>query len=131
MDLTKRRPLHENKNFRLTKICERTEEIILSLAFVCFRFTEICFLNFPSNENVRKQHLSANAYSRENMKFSYTIIVRKNEILHFNKSKYFLAGVQVNFLLTIFKWKDEIFYGVCSENWRLVNFSLNIFVLSL
>ena len=71
MDLTKRRPLHENKNFRVTKICERTEKIIFSLAFVCFRFTEICFLNFPSNEDVRKQHLAANTYSCVNMKLVY------------------------------------------------------------
>ena len=40
------------------------------------------FLNFPSNENVRKQHLSANAYSCVNMKFSYTIVVRKDGILY-------------------------------------------------
>ena len=62
---------------------KRTENIIFSLVFVCFRFTEILyFLNFPSNENVRKQHLSANAYSCVNMKFSYTIAVRKDEIFY-------------------------------------------------
>ena len=61
---------------------KRTEKIMFSLVFVCFRFTEISyFLNFPSNENVRKQHLSTNAYSWVNMKFSYTTAVRKDEFL--------------------------------------------------
>ena len=44
----------------------------------------IIFLNFPSKENVRKQHLSTNAYSCVNMKFSYTIAVRKGEIFYVN-----------------------------------------------
>ena len=69
--------------FVLRKFVKRTENILFSLVFVCFRFTEISyFLNFPSNENVRKQHLSANAYSCVNMKFSYTIAVRKDEIFY-------------------------------------------------
>ena len=69
--------------FVLRKFMKRTQKIIFSLVFVCFRFTEISyFLNFPSNENVRKQHLSANAYSCVNMKFSYTIAVRKDEIFY-------------------------------------------------
>ena len=43
----------------LRNFVKRTEKIIFSLVFVCFRFTEISyFLNFPSNENLRKQHLS-------------------------------------------------------------------------
>ena len=67
--------------FVLQKCVKSTEKIIFSLFFVCFLFTEISyFLNFPSNENIRKQHLSANAYSCVNMKFSYTIAVRKDEI---------------------------------------------------
>ena len=69
--------------FVLRKFVKRTEKIIFSLVFVCFCFTEISyFLNFPSNENVRKQHLSANAYSCVNMKFSHTIVVRKDEIFY-------------------------------------------------
>ena len=69
--------------FVLQKFVKRTEKIIFTLVFVCFSFTEISyFLNFPSNENVRKQHLSANAYSCVNMKFSYTIAVRKDEIFY-------------------------------------------------
>ena len=63
------------------KFVKGTEKIIFSLVFACSRFTEISY--FPSflwNENIRKQHLSANAYSCVNMKFSYTITVRKNEI---------------------------------------------------
>ena len=51
---------------------------MFSLVFVCFRFTEISyFLDFPSNENVRKQHLSGNFCV--NMKFSYTIVGLKDE----------------------------------------------------
>ena len=69
--------------FVLRKFVKRAEKIIFSLVFACFRFTEISyFLNFPSNENVRKQHLSANAYSCVNMKFSYTIAIRKDEIFY-------------------------------------------------
>ena len=72
----------KKKIFVLRKFVKRTEKIIFSLVFVCFRFTEIYFLNFPSNENVRKQHLSANAYSCVSMKFSHTIAVRKDEIFY-------------------------------------------------
>ena len=62
------------------KFVKRAEKIF-SLVFVCFRFTEISyFLSFPSNENVRKQHLSANACSCVNMKSLYTIAGRKDEI---------------------------------------------------
>ena len=69
--------------FVLRQFVKRTEKIIFSLVFVCFRFTEISyFLNFPSNENLRKQHLSANAYSYVNMKFPYTIAVPKDEIFY-------------------------------------------------
>ena len=67
--------------FLLSKSVKRTEKIIFLLVFVCFNFMEMLyFLNFPSNENVRKQHLFANAYSCVNMKFSYTIALRKDEI---------------------------------------------------
>ena len=60
---------------------EKTEKIIFSLVFVCFRSMEISyFLNFPSNENVRKQHLSASAYFYVNMKFSYTVPGHEDEI---------------------------------------------------
>ena len=66
------------------KFVKRTEKIICSLFFVCPKhFTEISyFLNFPSNKNVTKQHLSANAYSCVNMKFRYTIAVRKDGIFY-------------------------------------------------
>ena len=65
----------------LQKFVKRTVKVIFSLVFVCFRFKEISyFLNFPSNKNVRKQHLYANAYSCVNMKFLYAIAVRKDEI---------------------------------------------------
>ena len=53
------------------------------LVYVCFRFTEISyFLNFPSNEIARKQHLSLNVYSWVNMEFSYTIAVLKDEVFY-------------------------------------------------
>ena len=76
--------LHGNKNFRITNICEKDrKKIKFSLVFLCFHFTEISYvLNFSSNEYVRKQHLSANAYSWVSMKFSYTIDVRKDEIFY-------------------------------------------------
>ena len=68
--------------FVLRKFMESAEKIIFSFVFVCFRFTEISyFLKFPSNENVRKQHLSANAYFCVNMKFSYMIAGRKDVVL--------------------------------------------------
>ena len=66
--------------FVLQKLVKRAEKNIFLLVFVCFRFTEISyFLSFPSKENLRKQHLSANAYFCINMKFSYTIAGRKYE----------------------------------------------------
>ena len=76
-------PCMKIRIFVLRKFVKRTKNIIFSLVFVCFRFMEMSyFLNFPSNEHVRKQHLSANAYSCVNMKFSYTIAVRKDEIFY-------------------------------------------------
>ena len=60
--------------FGFRKLVKRTENIIFSLLFVSFR------LNFPSNENVRKEILSANVDFCINMKFLYTITVRKDEI---------------------------------------------------
>ena len=75
--------LHRMKKriFVFRKFVRRTEKIIFSLVFVCFRFTEISyFLNFPSNENVRKQHLSTSAYFYVNMIFSYTIGIRQLDI---------------------------------------------------
>ena len=45
--------LREKRTFVLRKFAKRAENIIFSLVFVYFRFTEIsCFLSFPSNENV-------------------------------------------------------------------------------
>ena len=79
---SKRQHCMKKRIFVLQKFVKRTEKISFSSAFVCFRFSEISyFLNFPSNENVRKQHLSANAYFCVNMTFSYTIAGRKDEIV--------------------------------------------------
>ena len=72
--------LHGNRNFRLTKICEKDRKDQIFISFRMFSFHGNIIKNFPSNENVRKQHLSANAYSCVKMKFSYTIDVRKDEI---------------------------------------------------
>ena len=76
-----------NHSLRVTirnKICEKDrKDIIFSLVFEYFRFTEMSyFLNFPSNENVTKQHFSASAYFYVNMKFSYKIPGRKDEIYY-------------------------------------------------
>ena len=66
--------------FVLRKFVKRRENIIFSVVSVFFRFTEISyFLNFPSNENVRKQHLSSNTYSSVNVKFSHKIAGRKDD----------------------------------------------------
>ena len=71
------------KRIFLRKFVKSAEKIIFSFVFVYFLFTEISyFLMFPSNENVRKQHLSANVYFCVNMKFSYTIAGRKFEIFY-------------------------------------------------
>ena len=60
---------------------KRRKDIICSLVFVCFCFTEISyFLNFSANKNVRKQHLSENTYCCVNMKFLDTKALRKVEI---------------------------------------------------
>ena len=67
--------------WKIWKFVKIAEKIIFSLVFVCFQFTETShFLSFPSNENVRKQYFSANAYYCVNMKFSYTIAGSKDEI---------------------------------------------------
>ena len=74
---------HEKKNFCLTKICEKDRKDRIPFSFRMFPFhRNIIFLNFPSNKNVRKRLLSANAYSFVNMKFSYTIALRKDEIFY-------------------------------------------------
>ena len=80
LELTARK---KKKVFLLRKFVKRTGKIIFSLAFICFRFTEISnFLDFPSNENVRKQYLSANTYFCVNVKLSHTIAGRKDEIFY-------------------------------------------------
>ena len=78
----------------LRKLVKRAEKIIFLIVFVCFRFTEISyFLSFPSNENVRKQHLFVNAYFCVNMKFSYMKAGRKDEMSYCIENKRFFAGV--------------------------------------
>ena len=73
----------EKRIFILQKFLKTAEKIIFSLVFVCFCFTEISYFpNLPSNKNVKKQHLFANAYSCVNMKFMYMIAVRKDEVFY-------------------------------------------------
>ena len=106
---------YENKN-----LVKRTENTIFSLVFVCFRFTEISyFLNFPANENVRKQHLPANAYSCVKMKF-----LMKMSFCYENK-RYFTC-VYINFSLTIFQRKDEICYVVLQLKQAIGQLSLKV-----
>ena len=58
------------------KICEKGRKDHIFINFRMFPFHgNIIFSELSSNENVRKQHLSANAYS-------YTIAVRKDEIFY-------------------------------------------------
>ena len=85
----------------VTGICDPNKSrhniiAIFSLVSACFRFTEISYFpNFSSNENVRKQHLSANVYSCVNMKLSYMIagVKTKFSVSHCYENKRFFAGV--------------------------------------
>ena len=104
--------------FVLRKFVKRAETIIFSLVSVCFRFTEISyFLKFSSNNNVRKEHLSTNAYFCVNMKFSYTIadVKMKFSMSYCIENKRFFASVYVYFPLTIFKRKGEIFCSITAK----------------
>ena len=117
----------------IQKFVKRTEKIIFSLVFLCFRFAEISyFLNYPSNENIRKQHLSASSYSCESIlsskakhlhkifrqiKQSYT----KNE-LHSTKenSKAYMGCLQgsmtLNFIFIASLWHSLVFNSLVSNN---------------
>ena len=65
------------------KICAKDRKNHIFITFHMFPFHEISsFPNFPSKKNVRKQHLSANAYSCVKIKFSYTTTARKGEIFY-------------------------------------------------
>ena len=72
----------KKKIFVLRKFVKRAEKIIFLLVFEGFRFTEISYHNFPSNENARNLYLYANVYPCVNMKFLYTIAGRKDEIFY-------------------------------------------------
>ena len=77
----KNESLHEKKHFRLTKICGKCRK---ERIFVCFRMFSfhgnIIFGELSLKRNVRKQHLSVTAYFCANIKFSYMIAGRKDEI---------------------------------------------------
>ena len=117
----------------LLKFVKREEKIAFLLVFVCFLFTEISyFMNFPSNENVRKQHLSVNAYFCVNMKFSYTIAVMMKFSMSFcYENQRFFTCVQVNFSLTIFKRKDKICYVVLQPKQAIGQLLLKMFIFFL
>ena len=66
---------YERKAFSSEKKFKKKAEIIFLIVFVCFRF-------FLSKENIRNEHLSANAYSSVNIKFLYIIAVPKDEIFY-------------------------------------------------
>ena len=75
--INQKHPLHVKKDFRLTKISEKDRKYPIFVSFRMFPFHGIIiFSELSSNENVRKQHLSANAYFCVNMNFSYTIPCR-------------------------------------------------------
>ena len=83
LEISLQMTLHEKKGFRLTKICDKNRKDHIFISFRMFlSHGNIMFLSFPSNENVRNQHLSANAYSCVNMKFSYAMAVCKDEIFY-------------------------------------------------
>ena len=101
----------------LQKFVKRTEKLIFLLVFVCFHFTEISyFLNIPSNENVRKQHLSASLYS------CVSILSNKAKYLH----KIF-CQIKQNYTKNELYSTVKHIWVVCKDLWHL-NF---IFIASL
>ena len=106
--------LHGKKEFFvLRKFLKRTVKIIF-----CFCFTEILyFLSFPSNKNVRKQGLSANAYSCVSMTFLYTIAGSKYKVFYVNFWPVFRSTFRWRYLSKRMKF----FTPCCSKNKRLVN----------
>ena len=103
--------LHENKSFCLRNRKDRKHHIFISFCMFLFHgniiFSEL-------SENVRNQHLLANAYSCLDIKFSYTKAVRKDEIFFvvlLRKQAIFHLHL-VTFSLTIFRRKDETCYVV-------------------
>ena len=110
---------------------KRTEKIIFSLVFMYFRFREISYsFNVPSKENVRIQHLSANAYSCVNLKFSYMITVRKDEIFCriFTKTSNFSPLLRSTFNWRHVSKKMKLATLYRSQNNPLVNISLKMFL---
>ena len=121
--------------FVLRKFVKRTEKIIFSLVFVCFPFTKISyFRNFPSNENVRKQHLFVNAYSCINMKFSHKIAVRKDEIVYvvlLRKQAMFHLRIGQLFVDDIYAkiWNLLRRIGTKTSHWSTLVEDVHIFLL--
>ena len=112
----------------LRKFWKRTEKIIFSLVFICFRFTEIsCFMGFPSNTILRKQHLFANAYFWVNMKFSYTIagrtVMKTSDFLLAFKSTFRWQNLSKKWNFCCITAKTSYWSTFC---WRCLYFSDNI-----
>ena len=120
--------LHEKKNFRLMKICEKCRKDHI---FVCFRM-------FQFHGNIIFSELSFKRKRKKAASFRKCVFLRKSEIfvydsLYCNENKRFFAGIYVNFSLTIFKRKDEIFCHITAKTshwstfrWRCLYFSDNI-----
>ena len=75
--------LHERKNFRLTKICEKEKNYHIFVSFHISPFQEnIKFSELSFKQKCKKAASSCNCvflYSCTNMKFSYTIAGLKDE----------------------------------------------------
>ena len=69
--------MHERKNFRLTKICEKEKNYHIFVSFHIFSFQEnIKFSELSFKQKCKKAASSCNCaflYSCTNMKFSHTI----------------------------------------------------------
>ena len=115
--------LHEKKDFCLTKICEKDRK---DHFFVSFRM-------FPFHGNIFSE-LSFKRKCKKAASFRRCVFLRKYDVKmkfsvsHCNENKRFFASVWVNFSLTIFKRKDEIFCCITAKNKPLVTFLLKMFI---
>ena len=112
----------KKKIFVLRKFVKRTEKIIFSLVFVCFRFT-----NIFSELSFKRKCKKAASFRRCVFLRKYDVKM-KFSMSHCNENKRFFASVWVNFSLTIFKRKDEIFCCITAKNKPLVTFLLKMFI---
>ena len=117
------------KRFFVLQKFVKTEKMIFLLVFVCFHFTEESyFLDFPWNQNVRKQSLSANAYFWVNMKFSYTKM--KFHTSYVTKTSNYLLVFRPTIFWQYLSKIVKFSTSYCNKKKWLVNFLLNIFIFS-